>query len=247
MKNIRLLITTDIKNNFSKKSVAIISYCMTLFLAVGLIALFTVLLINPELEKISPDRAKLDIYFAVILFSVSLLGLGVNLNSLGFFSMAKEKSRGNIQSLLATKLELKDIWIGKSLAIFIPGLISGEVLTLVTLMALNYIYFVPTIGFLFNPWVAITSFIVFPVMYLLLGLLVYLIGLIGKPVNANIIAQIFLPLFINVVIQLLLHADFMDFTSWPFVLANIGVTFVIAIIVVILQSRISKEKVVLSY
>ena len=142
---------------------------------------------------------------------------------------------------------LKDIWMGKSLAIFIPGLISGEVLTLVTLIAVNYICFVPTIGFLFNPWVTITSFIVFPVMYLLFGLLVYLIGLIGKPVNANIIAQIFLPLFINVVIQLLLHTDFMDFTSWPFTLTNIIFTLVIAVIVIILQSRISKEKVVLSY
>ena len=247
MRNIGTLIAINIKNNFSAKSVIIIWYGLALILVVAMAALFGILLIAPELDKISPDRTKLELYLGVILFTASLLGLGINLNALGFTSMIKEKSRGNIQSLLATPLKLKEVWIGKSLAIFIPGLISGEVLTLVTLIALNYIYFVPTIGFLFNPWVAITSFIVFPVMYLLLGLLVYLIGLIGKPVNANIIAQIFLPLFINVVIQLLLHADFMDFTSWPFILANVVFILAIAVVVTILQSRISKEKVVLSY
>ena len=161
--------------------------------------------------------------------------------------MIKEKSRGNIQSLLATPLKLKDIWIGKSLAIFIPGLILGELLTLIFLIAINYIYFVPTIGFLFSPWIAVTSFIVFPIMYFCLGLLVYLIGLTGKPNNANIIALVFLPLFVNIVVQLPLRSTIMDFTSWPFVLANIVIVLVIAIIVVVLQFRLKKEKVVLSY
>jgi hypothetical protein len=72
-------------------------------------------------------------------------------------------------------------------------------------------------------------------------------GLTGKPTNANIIALVFLPLFVNIVVQLPLSSSFMDFTSWPFTLVNIGITLVIAIIVIILQSRISKEKVVLSY
>jgi len=247
MRNIGPLITTNIKNNFSAKSVAIIWYGLALLLVVAMTALFGILLIAPELDKISPDKAKLELYLGIILFTASLLGLGINLNALGFTSMIKEKSRGNIQSLLATPLKLKDIWVGKSLAIFIPGLILGELLTLITLIAVNYIYFVPTIGFLFNPWIAVTSFIVFPVMYLCFGLLVYLIGLTGKPLNANIIALAFLPIFLNIVVQLPLRTNFMDFTSWPFTLANIGVALVIAIIVIILQFRLNKEKVALSY
>ena len=123
MKNIGLFITTDIKNNFSSKSVAIIWYGISVLLIAALAILFSILLIGPELEKASPDMAKLDIYLGVVLFSASIIGLGVNLNALGFTSMIKEKSRGNIQSLLVTTLRLKDIWIGKSLAVFIPGLI----------------------------------------------------------------------------------------------------------------------------
>lgn len=247
MKNIGTLINTNIKNNFNTKTVIIIWYGLAILLVVAMTALFGVLLIAPELEKISPSKYMLDLYLGIILFSASILGLGINLNALGFTSMIKEKSRGNIQSLLATPLKLKDIWVGKSLAIFIPGLILGELLTLITLIAVNYIYFVPTIGFLFNPWIAVTCFIVFPIMYLCFGLLVYLIGLTGKPTNANIIALVFLPLFVNIVVQLPLRSNFMDFTSWPFVLANIGITLVIAIIVIILQFRLNKEKVILSY
>ena len=247
MKNMGPLIITNIKNNFSSKSIAIIWYGMALLLVVGIAALFGILLIAPELSKISPDRTKLEIYLGVILFSASLLGLGINLNALGFTSMVKEKSRGNIQSLLATTLELKDIWMVKSLAIFIPGLIVGELLTLISLIAVNYIYFVPKVGFLFSPWIAVTSFIVFPVIYLCLGLLVYLMGLTSKPQNANIIALVFLPVFVNLVIQLPLNSNFMDFTSWPFTLVNVGIAIVIAIILIILRSRITKEKVILSY
>ena len=247
MRNIGPLIITNIKNNFSAKTVAIIWYGMTLMLVAAMAALFGILLIAPELNKISPDKAKLELYLGIIMFTASLLGLGINLNALGFISMIKEKSRGNIQSLLATTLKLKDIWMVKSLAIFIPGLILGELLTLISLITVNYIYFVPTIGFLFNPWIAVTSFIVFPIMYFCFGLLVYLIGLTGKPLNANIIALAFLPIFVNIIVQIPLRTNILDFTSWPFTLVNIGFALVIVVIVIILQFRLSKEKVVLSY
>ena len=65
--------------------------------------------------------------------------------------------------------------------------------------------------------------------------------------NANIIAQVFLPVYVNIVIQLMLRASFMDFTSWPFMLANIAVVLIIAVLVLVLQSRLSREKIVLSY
>jgi len=123
----------------------------------------------------------------------------------------------------------------------------SEILTLISLIAVNYIYFVPTVGFIFNPWIAVTSFIIIPFIYFCIGLLVYLIGLTSKPVNANIIAQVFLPIFINVIIQVPLRVNIIDSNSWTFALANIGLALLIVIIVIILQFRISKEKIVLSY
>jgi hypothetical protein len=247
MSNKGILLTASIKNNFISKSVAIIWYGISLLLAAGMIVLFGILLIGPEVGKVAPDRSRLELYLAVTMFSVSLIGLGVNLNALGFTSMIREKAKGNIQSLLATNLNIKDIWIGKTLSVFIPGLITGTVLTAVTLLVINFVYFVPNIGFIINPWIALTSFVIYPVLYFFLGLLVYLVGLTSKPVNANIIGQIFLPVFINLVIQIMIRSSFMDYTSWQFMLINLGFAIIIGVIVLILAPRISKEKIVLSY
>jgi ABC-type Na+ efflux pump permease subunit len=247
MRNMGIIFSTSMKNNFTSKAVAVIWYGIALLLASGMIILFGVLLIGPEAGKLSPDRSQLELYMAVTMFSVSLIGLGVNLNALGFTSMIREKAKGNIQSLLVTNLSIKDIWLAKTLAVFVPGLIAGTVLTLATLLVLNFVYFVPAVGFLINPWISITSFIIYPALYLCLGLLVNLVGLTNKPVNANIIAQVFLPVFINVVIQVMLRSSFMDYTSWQFMLINLGFVIIVGAVVLIVAPRISKERVVLSY
>ena len=77
------------------------------------------------------------------------------MNVFAFQSMTREKSRGNIESLMATPLSVKDIWIAKSLAVFIPGMVLGEILTLAALLAVNYIYFVPKIGFIYTHWIGL--------------------------------------------------------------------------------------------
>ena len=56
------------------------------------------------------------------------------MNVFAFQSMTKEKSRGNIESLLATPVSVKNIWVAKSLAVFIPGMVLGEILTLAALL-----------------------------------------------------------------------------------------------------------------
>ena len=58
---------------------------------------------------------------------------------------------------------------------------------------------------------------------------------------------IFLPIYINLIIQILIRTTIFDVASWTFTLANIGLTLVIVILVIILQFRLTKEKVALSY
>ena len=247
MKNLGLLIITNMRNNLRSKIANILYFVITLMLIGILAAFLCIFLIQPELNSAIPDKAKLELYLCLIMYSASILGLGVYLNSIGYQTMIKEKSRGNIQSLLATTIRIKDIWIGKSMSVFIPGLILGELLTLIVLIVINYIYFVPTIGFLFNPWMAVSCFIAVPLIYFCLSLLVYLIGLTGKPANGMLIAQVFLPVVLSGMINILLRTNILDGTSWSFMLANIGIAAIIAIIVIFIRSRLSKERVVLSY
>ena len=108
---------------------------MTLMLVAGMVLLFGILLIAPAVDKVVPDRANLELYLSLVMYTTCLIGLGVNLNVFAFQSMTREKSRGNIESLLATPLNVQNIWMAKGLAIFLPGLVIGEILTFIVLIS----------------------------------------------------------------------------------------------------------------
>ena len=245
MREISLITINSIRNNLKSKALTIVFVCITLMIVAGLTLFFCLLLITPAMDTSVPDRTQLELYLSLIMYTTCLICLGINLNVFAFQSMTREKSRGNIESLLATPLKVKDIWIAKSLAVFIPGLVLGEVLTLITLVAVNYIYFVPRIGFLFTPWIAVSSFLAVPLIYLCLSLLVHLIGLTGKPATGNVIVQIFLPVIMTLMINLTVR-HILDAASWPFTLANLGLAAAIIIIVIFLQPRLTRERIVLS-
>jgi ABC-2 type transport system permease protein len=244
MRELIPIIAASIRNNLRVKTV-ILLVAVTVIFVIGVTAIFCIISIEPSMEQLFPDRAALELYLGLIIYSACLMGLGINLNSFAFQSMTREKARGNIESLLATPLRAKEIWLAKSLAVFLPGLVLGVALALVTLVAVNYIYFVPSIGFLVNPWIAVNSFVAAPLVYLLLSLLVHLVGLTGKPVTGNVIAQVFLPVFTSLMINLATH-NVINAASWSFTLANLGAAAAIGAIVILLQPRLTRERIVLS-
>jgi ABC-2 type transport system permease protein len=245
VREIILVTINSIKNNLKSKALTIVFVCITLMIAVGLALFFCLLLIAPAMNVPSPDRSHLELYLSLIMYSTCIICLGINQNVFGFQSIIKEKARGNIESLLATPLSPKKIWIAKSLAVFIPGMVLGEVITLAALLTVNYIYFVPEIGFIYTHWIGLTSFLAVPLVYFCLSLLAHLIGLTGKPANGNIIAQIFLPVVLTLMINLTIR-NTLNAASWPLTLVNFGLAAVIIIFVIFLQPRITRERIILS-
>ena len=245
MRDIILVTINSIRNNLKSKALTIVFVSLTLMIAAGLTLFFCLLLITPAMDAPVPDRTQLELYLSLIMYTTCLICLGISLNVFAFQSMTREKSRGNIESLIATPLGVKDIWIAKSLAVFIPGMVLGEILTLAALLAVNYIYFVPKIGFVYTHWIGLSSFLAVPLIYLCLSLLAHLIGLTGKPATGNVVAQIFLPIVLTLMINLILR-HVLDTASWPFTLANFGIAAVITIIVIFLQPRITRERIALS-
>lgn len=245
MKKLVPLISSGMRNNLRMKAVTVGFIALTVLLAAGVTALFSIGLIKPALAHPLPETAELELYLGLIMYSASLMGLGINLNVYASHTMTREKARGSIEALLATPLKAKEIWLAKSLAVFIPGLILGTALALAVMFAINYIYFVPRIGFLVNPWIAVNSFVAAPLVYLFLTLLVHLVGLTGKTANGNIIAQVFLPVFINLMVNLAAH-NVIDAASWPFTAVNLAAAAVTGAIVLLLRPRLTAERIVLS-
>ena len=218
---------------------------MSIMLAAGLVIFFSLMLIKPLMETGSPGRSDLELYLTLVTYTTVVICMGLSLNIFAFQAITREKARGNIESLLATPLKIKDIWVGKSMAIFLPGMVLGIMLGAIVLFIINYIYFVPAAGFIFTPWIAITCFLAAPLIYLCLSLLTHLVGLYSKTAYGNIIAQISLPVLLAMMINIIVHRVF-DAASWSFTLFNLGVAGLILIVVIALQFRLGVERVVLS-
>ncbi|MFP3879873.1 MAG: hypothetical protein ACLFVA_02830 [Dehalococcoidia bacterium] len=245
MSNIGLVIVTGIRNTVRQKVSLIIMVSVTIICVAGVALILCLLTIEPEVESAVPDRTVLEGHLSLILYSTSLLTIGITLNSFIFQTMVREKSRGILNALLATPLKLRDIWIGKSLALFVLGLVLAVVLTALTLVIVNVIYFVPEIGFLFTPAMIVNSLVAVPLIYLSFGLLAHLVGFIIKPATGNIIAQVFLPVMANLGIQLAVR-NMMDASSWQFMVLNFGIALVIGVIILGIKPKLVPERVVLS-
>jgi ABC-2 type transport system permease protein len=245
MSEIALVMLASIRQHLRLKIAAIVFICTVVICVAGVAITFCLLAIAPEMRAEYPDRYRLEQYLGLIVYVTCLIGLGVNLNAFAFQSMTREKTRGNIQSLLATPLEIRNIWIGKSLGVFLPGLVVGEVLAVIALVSINYIYFVPRLGFLLTPLMAVNIFVAPPLIYLCLSLLAYLIGLTGKPASANLIVQISLPVVVTLMINLVMR-NVLHIAGWPFVLFNLGIAAAVTVIFLVLQPRLTRERIVLS-
>jgi ABC-type transport system involved in multi-copper enzyme maturation permease subunit len=245
MRETFLIAAASIKNNLRLKAVVVVMVIVVLLCAGILVAALCLLAIAPAMKAESADRATLENFLGLTVFSASLVGLGINMNVFAFQTMTREKARGNVAALLATPLEAGHIWLGKSLAVFLPGLALGEALGLVTLFAVNYIYFVPGIGFLVNPWIILGSLLAVPLVYLSLSLIVHLVGLTGKPATGNVIVQIFLPVFASLMINLGVH-HVLDVRSWPFTAAVLGLAAAIGLAALLMRKRLTAERIVLS-
>jgi hypothetical protein len=78
-----------------------------------------------------------------------------------------------------------------------------------------------------------------------LSCLVILVGLAGNPVSGNVIANIAFSGLITLGINLVIRAG-LDMASPAFALGNLALALLLGILALILQLRLSKERVVLS-
>jgi len=244
MRYTALVMNTTMRNNFRLRNVAIVCAGVVFICIAGLAVLFGTQFILPQATAAAPDRSVLENFVGLILFTTSFLSVGIYASVFAFQSMTREKARGNVQSLLATPVNPGHIWLGKSLGVFLPGLVFAVAMTLVMALALNYIYIVPRMEFIITPWMIISNFIAVPLIYLLLCLLVHVVGLIGKPGTGNVIAQIFIPVMIALMINLAIRG--LNAGSWPFTIILFGIAAIIGIVILIVRPKLDAERIILS-
>ena len=245
MRYTSMVMLAAMRTSLRMRSVVAISVGVALICAAGVAAIFATQFIGPGLEAATPERAAVESFFGLVLYTTSIISIGILASVNAFQSLVREKSRGNIQALLATPLGPRDVWLGKSLAAFLPGFVFAVVMTLAAFLALNVIYFVPRTGFFPAFLPLVSNLVVVPLVYLAMTLLVHEIGLSGKPATANVITQVFLPVMIALVINLSVRGV-LDAGSWVFTAVLLGLAVVIGAFVLVLRRTLTAEKIILS-
>lgn len=245
MRNIGPLLITSIRNTFRSKGPVFVWIVLALMLSATATTAVCLFLIAPAAEAEVPDPSAVGFYLSLIVYFACFMGTGLALNVFTAQPMIKEKAQRTIESLLATPAKVREIWLAKSLAVFLPGLLVGELLALITLIVVNSVYIVPKMGFLITPQIAVSSFVAVPAILFSLSLLVHLVGLTGDPIAGTVIAQIMVSTIVTLMANLGAH-NAPDPTSWLFAWVNLLIAAGLGIAVLALQPRLTKERIVLS-
>ena len=188
----------------------------------------------------------LELIMGLISYFFPLFILMTFIWSFANFPIIKEKVNGNIESLLATTLSPKEIFIGKSLAIFLPGFIISTVSTVTVLLSVNLIAIRPVTGSFFLPVpLLLTSLVINPL--LLLGLLLFIV-LYSLAKNPDIaIAPSFIVGFgLMMGIPLGVATGVMNLASWSFCLWYLAGTAAFWLVVLFFFRLLTKENIILS-
>ena len=245
MNKTALVMKFAVKNQLRMTATTVITLMIIMVCAAGTIAILAALILNPETEKAAPDMSVLKNAMGLTLFCASFLTIGIYTSVFSYQSLVREKARGNIQSLLATPVSPRELWLGKSLAVFLPGLVFTIVLTIAVFFILNIIYFTGDTGLVFTAWMAVSNLLAVPLLYFAVTMFVHIVGLVNKPVTANVIGQIFLPLMANIMIQLAVRTS-LGADSWLFAVILLGTTAVIACGMIPMYRNMKSETIMLS-
>lgn len=245
MKKILLLIKSSIKSNF--KSGALVGVYLGIALictvVIGLIGIKS--FINPAIEGGVTDRQSLNIVISFLGYCTMMLVSGISYSILFSVPLIREKTCGNIESLLATPTSPIKLWISKTLGLYIPGLITGIIFSVGMITFLNKICLER--GVIYKPIssIMLCTYVILPIVYLALSMLMNLVGLIGRVPDAAVIGIIFVSGVITVMINLVARGNIAA-ESVTFLIINLAIAIVLVGLTIIFSDKLTTERIILS-
>ena len=188
----------------------------------------------------------LELIVGLIAYFLPLTVLMAFIWAFSSLPVVKEKVNGNIASLMATTLTPKEIWWGKSLAIFIPGYVISIISTMIVLLAVNLSVIVPAPGdFLLPLPLFLVSLILNPLLLLGLLLFIILFSLANNP-DIAITPSFLVGFGLMMGIPLGMASGAIKLNSWSFCLWYLVGVIIVWIAIFFLARLLTKEVIVLS-
>ena len=158
------------------------------------------------------------------------------------YSILMDKTKRTLESLVATPLSLRQIWVGKSLAVALPGLAVGLLISLLTILAVDLAFVRPATGSLVVPgaFPMVSALIITPALVLLVVLMVSVLQMImaNPRIPSIIFSVIFIAIYMSAVVQAI--------PRWNFGLSYLAAAVVVGIVLLFLLRLLTKERTILS-
>ncbi len=245
MKQLLLVIKRDYREMAATAAfriMLIVSVVITVAAAVGI----TIALRLQEWYGAAEALPIVEFIMGLVLYFITLLILLAFVWGFSGLQITKEKVDGVIECLMATPLGPRTLWVGKCLAVFIPGLIISLLSALIVLMTVNLAAVLPGWGAFAWPGPALVIGLVSnPLLFFAVLAFIVLLSLAGNPDVA--IAPSFLVGFgLMIGIPAGLATGTIDITSWSFVLWYTAAAAVFWIVVLLMMRMLTRQNIVLS-
>ncbi|WP_054741590.1 hypothetical protein [Cellulosilyticum ruminicola] len=244
MKRIGAIVSSSLKNNFQAMSLVVV-YLGILLICTATIGFIGCKVVLGAALASSQSPENIAYYIEIIAYSSAIVLTGISYTVLFSVPLAREKTRGNIEALLATRVTERELLVAKSLALFVPGFIAGEGIPfLMSIFMGNKYLGTPFAGFR-DPIMVIGIYVAVPIVYYCLSILMHLISLTGGVEGGTVVATIFLPCVAAVGINLLARQT-IDGRTGAFLIFN-GILMVILLCICLcVRHRFRKETIILS-
>jgi ABC-2 type transport system permease protein len=160
------------------------------------------------------------------------------------YSVIVDKAKRNLESLMATPISLKQIWMAKTLGVTVPSVAIALGVTLVGYLVMNFMLVIPYTHSFIVPdlWVILTDLVLVPILiFFVVALVLYLQLIVSNPRVANLIfTGVFLLLFfgVNIITEMGLEVDYSLIYLGLIILCS-GLTYIFSL-------SLTKERIILS-
>ena len=184
-------------------------------------------------------------FLSTVAYIVPLMYTIIICNVFSNYTVVLDKARRNIESLMATPVSIRQVWIGKSLSVVLPSVILGLGMSIIVFLGFEFVLVMPNAhGFVAPAGLAIvTALVIVPV--LIFGIVMVVTNLQLVISNPRIANLVFTGIFILLIVGFNLVGRFGGTTNY-FPLIYLGVFAACGAISYALAGTLTKEKVLLS-
>ena len=193
------------------------------------------------------DRPTASVLIGTMLYVTSLLPFLALLWVFAGAILMKEKASGHLETLLATPLRTRSLWLAKTAAIVLPGLVIVAVCSALIVVAVAGVVRIrpDAAAFAFPPPLLVVCWLGNPLICSGLGAVTIILSLRASPDTA-MIPSFVLGFGVMTVVPAGAVVRILDLSSWVFASGYLGAALVEWIAVLVLTRGLTKESIVLS-